>query len=59
MSGRPGREKLSCDSFHDSTGKKTTVQALPDVIADLQADGYAFAALSPESAPVRFANIPG
>jgi peptidoglycan/xylan/chitin deacetylase (PgdA/CDA1 family) len=45
--------------FHDSTGKKTTVQALPDVIADLQADGYAFAALSPESAPVRFANIPG
>lgn len=44
--------------FHDSTSKKTTVQALPDVIEDLQADGYVFAALSPDSVPVRFANIP-
>lgn len=44
--------------FHDSTGKKTTVQALPDVIEDLQADGYVFAALTPDSVPVRFANIP-
>lgn len=44
--------------FHDSMGKKTTVQALPDIIEDLKADGYAFAALSPDSVPVRFANIP-
>lgn len=44
--------------FHDSVGKKTTVQALPDVIEALQADGYAFAALTPDSVPVRFAKIP-
>ncbi|NCC75315.1 MAG: polysaccharide deacetylase [Clostridia bacterium] len=44
--------------FHDSMGKKTTVQALPDVIEALQADGYAFAALTPDSVPVRFAKIP-
>ncbi|NCA97898.1 MAG: polysaccharide deacetylase [Clostridia bacterium] len=45
--------------FHDSMGKKTTVQALPEVIEDLRADGYEFAALAPDSVPVRFANIPG
>jgi|GEM_PF-2070288 len=44
--------------FHDSIGKKTTVQALPEVIESLQADGYAFAALTPDSVPVRFAKIP-
>lgn len=44
--------------FHDSTGKKTTVQALPDVIQDLQADGYVFSALTQDSVPVRFAKIP-
>lgn len=44
--------------FHDSTGKRTTVKALPEVIADLQSDGYVFAPLTKDSTPVRFAKIP-
>ena len=40
--------------MHDSIGKSSTVQALPDVIKKLKADGWQFAALTNEVRPVIF-----
>ena len=40
--------------MHDSTGKKSTVQALDRIITKLKEDGWQFAALTNEIKPVIF-----
>ena len=40
--------------MHDSTGKKSTVQALDSIITKLKEDGWQFAALTNEIKPVIF-----
>ncbi len=40
--------------FHDSTSKKSTVQALENIITTLKSDGWQFAALDNEVKPVIF-----
>ncbi|MBC5581973.1 polysaccharide deacetylase [Anaerofilum sp. BX8] len=40
--------------LHDSSGKQTTVEALPEVIAGLRDQGFTFAALNNEVRPIHF-----
>ncbi len=40
--------------MHDSSARTTTVQALPEMIRQLRAQGYTFAALTPEVKPILF-----
>ena len=47
---RSARNKNAiCVLMHDTKAKKTTVDALPDMITGLYAQGYSFAALQPET----------
>lgn len=48
LSGAKGKNSI-CVLMHDASGKTTTVQALPGIIEGLTAQGYSFAALTPET----------
>lgn len=49
----PGRDRIIL-LMHDSYGKGTTVEALPQIIQFLKQRGYEFGVLSPEVAPILF-----
>lgn len=49
-----GRSRLVV-LMHDSASKTATLEALPQVIEQLKADGYEFARLTSETEPVQFA----
>ncbi|MGE4273070.1 MAG: polysaccharide deacetylase family protein [Desulfitobacterium sp.] len=49
----PGRDRVIL-LMHDSYGKGTTVEALPQIIQFLKKQGYEFGVLSPEVAPILF-----
>lgn len=49
----PGRDRIIL-LMHDSPGKRTTVEALPQIIQFLKQQGYEFGVLSPKVAPILF-----
>lgn len=49
----PGRDRIIL-LMHDSPGKRTTVEALPQIIQFLKQQGYEFGILSPQVAPILF-----